>query len=201
MTSRLYPSGLQGKYGLQPDLTTLGKYIGGGLTIGAFGGRKDLLEVYDPRLSSAMPHSGTFNNNTLAMAAGYAALSEVYTMEANYHLNKLGDVMRDRLQDLAKGTKMSATGIGGVLTIHFTSTGVAPSCVRDIETTSLPNLKRLFWFWCTHHGFWVAERGMIALSLGITMSEIEAFVDSVRTFLQTHRDLLCVSLSGEDGGR
>jgi len=68
MTSRLAPHGLAAQHGLRPDLTTLGKYIGGGMPFGAFGGRADIMALFDPR-SGPLAHSGTFNNNVVTMAA------------------------------------------------------------------------------------------------------------------------------------
>ena len=79
MTSRLSTGGLQQVHGLTPDLTTFGKYIGGGLAFGAFGGRADLLSRFDPSRPDSLPHAGTFNNAVLTMAAGAAGLTEVYT--------------------------------------------------------------------------------------------------------------------------
>jgi glutamate-1-semialdehyde 2,1-aminomutase len=138
MTSRLAPGGLQSvilsphsNTGLKPDITTLGKYIAGGMTIGAFGGREELLSIYDPRENSAMngpersfqplSHSGTFNNNTLAMNVGLAVLSDVYTPEACTELNAMGDWFRQSILDRCQGTKMIVTGIGAVCNIHFLS--------------------------------------------------------------------------------
>ena len=82
MTSRLAPGGLQSLRGVQPDLTTFGKYIGGGMSFGAFGGRAEIMDLFDPRRPDALPHAGTFNNNVLTMAAGLAGLTEVYTPDA-----------------------------------------------------------------------------------------------------------------------
>ncbi|MDP0941859.1 aminotransferase class III-fold pyridoxal phosphate-dependent enzyme, partial [Klebsiella quasipneumoniae] len=62
-TSRLSPGGLQAVLGLTPDLTLLGKYFGGGLSFGAFGGRAELMARFDPRQPGALGHAGTFNNN------------------------------------------------------------------------------------------------------------------------------------------
>ena len=76
MTSRLAPGGLQEALGILPDLTTLGKYLGGGMSFGAFGGRADIMERFDPRRPDAFQHAGTFNNNVLTMAAGYVGLTE-----------------------------------------------------------------------------------------------------------------------------
>ena len=81
MTSRLDPGGVQRIMGVKPDLMTLGKYVGGGLTIGAFGGRADIMARFDPSRPDAYPHGGTFNNNVLAMAAGHAALTSVLTTD------------------------------------------------------------------------------------------------------------------------
>src|SRR5262249_55409530 len=79
MTSRLAPGGLQEVHGILPDLTTLGKYAGGGMSFGAFGGRTDIMERFDPRRPDAFQHAGTFNNNVLTMNAGLAGLTEIYT--------------------------------------------------------------------------------------------------------------------------
>ena len=90
MTSRLGPGGMQGRLGITPDLTSLGKYIGGGLTAGAFGGRADLMERYDPRQETPLQHSGTYNNNVFSLRAGIAGLSRIYTPEAAVELNARG---------------------------------------------------------------------------------------------------------------
>ena len=79
MTSRLALGGRQAQLGITPDLTTLGKYFGGGLSFGAFGGRRELMERFDPRRADALGHAGTFNNNVLTMAAGLAGLRELWT--------------------------------------------------------------------------------------------------------------------------
>ena len=97
MTSRLAPGGLQSVHGVKPDLTTFGKYIGGGMSFGAFGGRADIMDLFDPRRADALPHAGTFNNNVLTMSAGMAGLTEIYTPEAAVALNARGDALRERL--------------------------------------------------------------------------------------------------------
>ena len=75
MTSRLAPGGLQSVTGVKPDLTTFGKYIGGGMSFGAFGGRAEIMDLFDPRRADALPHAGTFNNNVLTMTAGLTGLT------------------------------------------------------------------------------------------------------------------------------
>ena len=102
MTSRLAPGGLQSVRGIRPDLTTFGKYIGGGMSFGAFGGRGDIMDLFDPRRPDALPHAGTFNNNVLTMNAGLAGLTEIYTPEAARALNARGDALRERLNALCR---------------------------------------------------------------------------------------------------
>jgi glutamate-1-semialdehyde 2,1-aminomutase len=190
MTSRLHPSGLQGKHNLKPDLTTLGKYIGGGLAIGAFGGRESLLAVYDPRRPTSLPHSGTFNNNTLAMTCGYVGLTEIYTDEAALELNALGDYLREELQAASAGTQMVATGVGAVLTIHFLANGQVPKNASDLESNSIADLKKLLWYWCLERGFWITERGMLSIILGTTKDEVDAILSAVRSFLTEYSHLV-----------
>src|SRR3954452_15297631 len=71
MTSRLAPGGLQEVHGVLPDMTTLGKYVGGGMSFGAFGGAARIMKWFDPRRADGFQHAGTFNNNVLTMSAGH----------------------------------------------------------------------------------------------------------------------------------
>ena len=93
---RIAPGGAQERFGIAPDLTTLGKIIGGGLAVGAFGGRADVMNYYDPR--GGRPRSnqgGTFNANPLTMAGGVATMEQL-TPEAYERLDALGDRLRER---------------------------------------------------------------------------------------------------------
>jgi hypothetical protein len=121
MTSRLAPGGLQSVHGVKPDLTTFGKYIGGGMSFGAFGGRADIMDLFDPRRADALPHAGTFNNNVLTMSAGLTGLTEVYTPPAAQALNARGDALRERLNALCRAADapMQFTGIGSMLAVHM----------------------------------------------------------------------------------
>ena len=122
MTSRLAPGGLQEKHGILPDMTTLGKYVGGGMSFGAFGGKAELMEWFDPRRKDGFQHAGTFNNNVLTMNAGYVGLTEIYTPERARALNDFGDGLRERLNAVVRrrGLKMQFTGIGSMIGVHMT---------------------------------------------------------------------------------
>ncbi|CAO2657306.1 Nn.00g034320.m01.CDS01 [Neocucurbitaria sp. VM-36] len=191
-TSRLAPGGLQELEGLKPDITTLGKFLGGGIAFGAFGGREDIMRVYDPREPNALGHSGTFNNNTLGMAAGYTGLSQVYTPEVCREFSAMGDKLRQRLNDLARGTKMLVTGLGTIMGFHFLEDGRKElKSFRDRHEDA--DLRRLFWFEMMEDGFWTTERGSVALILGTPEEELERFVGCVEKFLERHRSLVSIS--------
>lgn len=189
MTSRLAPGGLQSTMGLSPDLTTFGKYLGGGLAFGAFGGSAEVMSVYDPRVAHSLVHSGTFNNNTLAMNAGYAGLSQVYTPEASASFTETGDRLRDRLQKVSKGTKCSWTGVGTLMSSHFCDEMPEREPLSGDDLHERNDLKDLFWMEMMEQGFWVTRRGMLALILETPQEELDRFVKAVESFLSRHEDI------------
>ncbi|MBL8839680.1 MAG: aminotransferase class III-fold pyridoxal phosphate-dependent enzyme [Alphaproteobacteria bacterium] len=189
MTSRLSPGGLQQALGIIPDMTTLGKYIGGGMSFGAFGGRSDLMAIYDPRRPDAMPHAGTFNNNVLTMSAGIAAMGEIFTPDAATALTRRGDALRERLNALcrAQAAPMQFTGIGSLLTIHMTARPIRRAA--DAAAAN-QDLKELFFFDMLERGIYLARRGMMALMLPIGDAECDRFVEAVGEFIASRRSLM-----------
>jgi glutamate-1-semialdehyde 2,1-aminomutase len=182
MTSRMSDGGLQARLGITPDLTTLGKYLGGGMTFGAFGGRSELMAMYDPRGARAVPHSGTFNNNVLSMAAGFAGLSRIFDAAAADALFNRGEGLRRRLNGVCGDARlpMQWTGLGSLMTVHFQREPIRSAA--DIRAA--PALLELFHLGMLSRGFYLARRGMIALSLEIGDAECDAFVDAVEDFLR-----------------
>ncbi|KAJ5789940.1 uncharacterized protein N7518_006951 [Penicillium psychrosexuale] len=193
MTSRLAPGGLKDVLGIKPDLITLGKYLGGGLPFGAFGGRRDIMDVYNPLTPGALIHSGTFQNNTLMLHAGYAGLSEVYTAEVIQSLNAQGDDLRERLQRVFAGSKFCVTGRGSLMCVHVTNTGLRAeqiTCRDDFVGVEATDLKQLFWLELVNAGFWVQNRGSITLNIAMTTTALDAFVEAVEEFCKRHRSLV-----------
>ena len=90
---RVAPGGAQEYYGITPDMTSLGKIIGGGFPIGAFGGRKDIMDLYDPIEGPTVAHAGTFNANPATMLAG-AVTMEQLTPEVYRRLAEVTDYLR-----------------------------------------------------------------------------------------------------------
>jgi len=184
MTSRLATGGLQQVVGVTPDLTTLGKYIGGGLAFGAFGGRADLMRRFDPAQAEALPHAGTFNNAVLTMAAGAAGLTRVYTSAEVDRLNGLGDRLRDRLNAFAtrRDLPFLATGYGSLVGLHFTRGPVRSAA--DVPAAS--ELRALLHLHLLERGYSYARRGFVALCLPLGETEIDGFAEAVETFLTDH---------------
>ena len=189
MTSRLSPGGLQARLGITPDMTSLGKWIGGGMSFGAFGGRRDLMERYDPRRPAAWRHAGTFNNNVLTMSAGVAGLTRVYTPEAAERLTARGDALREELNALGRrhGVPVQATGVGSILGVHIQEQPIR----RPADTAATPEAVRaLLHLEMLHRGYYMARRGFISLNLMLEEEHYEGFVAAFDEFLDAHRSVL-----------
>ncbi|HKQ95802.1 MAG TPA: aspartate aminotransferase family protein [Aestuariivirgaceae bacterium] len=184
MTSRCSPGGYQRLVGVTPDLTTFGKYLGGGMSFGAFGGRRDLMDRFDPSASSALPHSGTFNNNVLSMAAGAAGLSRVLTDAALADLNARAARFRTELERVAErhGIPLRMTGAGSLQCMHFQSQPVRRA--EDPETA--PAWRKLVHLALVERGFYTARRGYSALSLAITDDDVDRFVAALDDVLESY---------------
>lgn len=189
MTSRLAPGGLHEATGITPDLVSFGKYLGGGVSFGAFGGRAELMARLDPTSPAALSHSGTYNNNVLTMAAGIAGLEHVYTPEAVARLNAAGDELRRALEAAieAEAMPMSVTGRGSMLCIHF-----RPGPIHTpVEAARVPMAARkLLHLEMNLRGFYLARRGFIALSLPLTETDRADFRAAFETFLAENRAVL-----------
>jgi glutamate-1-semialdehyde 2,1-aminomutase len=188
MTSRLAPGGLQEAHGILPDLTTLGKYLGGGMSFGAFGGRAEIMQRFDPRRPDAFQHAGTFNNNVLTMNAGLVGLTEIYTPERARTLNEWGDGLRARLNAIVRrhALTMQFTGRGSMMSAHMTDTAI-----RSEEDAARGNgaLRDLFWFDLVASGIWSAKRGMFALSVALDDTDADRLAAAVEEFAQTRAPL------------
>jgi glutamate-1-semialdehyde 2,1-aminomutase len=189
ITSRLSPGGLQAVTEVTPDLTALGKYLGGGLSFGAFGGSETVMARFDPARPDALMHAGTFNNNVLTMAAGKAGLDQVLTPRAITDLNQRGERLRERLASLfeARDVAMTVSGLGSLITIHFLSE--TPTRPADLKAQD-PRLKRLFHLTMLERGIYLSPRGMLALSLPMKEAETDALLAAVESFIDTYGALV-----------
>jgi glutamate-1-semialdehyde 2,1-aminomutase len=170
--------GAQGHYGVVPDLTTLGKIIGGGLPVGAVGGREALMACFDPRQAGAIGHGGTFNGNPMTMAAGLATLEEL-TPETYERLEGLARHLKDKLGALfgELGVAAQVNQAGSIFNIHFSDvpvTDYATYSRSDREQAARLHLAAL------NHGVALAGRCMGCLSTPMSEAEIDTFVGAIR---------------------
>jgi glutamate-1-semialdehyde 2,1-aminomutase len=182
MTSRLSPGGLQAAIGIRPDLTTLGKYLGGGLSFGAFGGRADIMDRFDPRRMAPLVHAGTFNNNVLSLSAGIAGLTHVFTPDAAVGLNRHGEDLRKRLNALAEraGVPLQFTGIGSMMNVHLCA---GPIRSYTDAARGHTRLRDLLYFDLLEREIWCARRGMFNLSLPMDQHDFNSLADAVGEFI------------------
>ncbi len=186
MTSRLSPGGAQQHYDVIPDMTTLGKYIGGGMSFGAFGGSEEIMAIYDPERPGSMPHAGTFNNNSLSMAAGAAALGQIFTPEKATSLNQRGSDLRERLNELARlhDAPLQFTGIGSLMNLHGTLADLHSP--EDLVLCD-DRIRELVFMDLLERGFYIARRGFIALMLPVLDSDIQEFTGAFEDILRSRR--------------
>lgn len=185
MTSRMAVGGAQATSGVIPDLTTLGKYLAGGLTFGAFGGRRSVMAAFDPDVG-ALAHGGTFNNNAFTMAAG-AVVNELTVVDGVLTaLSARGRVLQEQLTAVFEASSLSfcVTGWGSLCTIHPVEGPV--HAAADVYAAD-QRWRELLFFDLLEAGFYIAQRGYIGLSTEITDADVERFVAAVAAFCERHR--------------
>ena len=188
MTSRLSPGGAQQALGITPDMTTLGKYIAGGLTIGAFGGKRELMSVFDPDSGGTLTHGGTFNNNEISAAAGIAALAEMLTPEVIETVNNRGDRLREALNSVFESAAlpMCVTGLGSLMTVHVSR---GPVQFPEDIVGSDDRLKELLFLEMLEQGFYMARRGFMALSIDVIDEDLDSLIAVVSEWADRARGL------------
>ena len=174
---RVAPGGAQQGYGVKPDLTTLGKIIGGGLPVAAFGGRADVMEMLDPRREGSIAQGGTYNGNPLGMAAGVAGMREL-TPDVYDRLNRNGARVCEQLGEVfaSHGVAVQVNTAGSMFALHFTDRPVTD--YRGVAAADKRKTRDLF-LGLVNHGVLMAPRAMGALSTPMGEDEIERFVDAV----------------------
>lgn len=176
---RLGVGGAQESYGVQGDITAMGKIVGGGFPVGALAGKDDVMSVFDPTSHSPdVPHTGTFNGNPVSMLAGFETLKP---MDAAFiaALNAKGDALRERLNAVLseKGIEGQVTGVGSLFRIHFVG-----GEIRDYRSgypnadaaARVKSLQRLM----LNEGFLVAVNCSGNVSSAHSASDMERFVDA-----------------------
>ncbi|HGJ5872777.1 MAG TPA: glutamate-1-semialdehyde 2,1-aminomutase [Arsenophonus apicola] len=140
---RVALGGAQAHYQVKPDLTCLGKIIGGGMPVGAFGGRRELMEKLAP--IGPIYQAGTLSGNPLAMAAGLACLTEVAKPNTHKRLTELTTQLANGLQEKAQqaGIPLIINHVGGMFGLFFT-TAPQVNCYQDVMQCDIEKFKQFF---------------------------------------------------------
>ncbi|WP_018653731.1 aspartate aminotransferase family protein [Actinomadura flavalba] len=195
----------QVREGLRPDLTTLSKIIGGGLPIGVFGGRADVMAVFDPAGGDPVYHASAFGANNLSLAAGNAALDHFGSDDID-RLNAMGERLRARLDDVAaeRGVLGHAVGAGSLSYFHFGAGVPRNAADSAARREGRDRLRALLHLHLLNQGFLTARHGLLCLSLPMDDGDVDAFVAAYADALEAllpylshyHPDLLASSAAG-----
>ena len=173
MTSRLSYRGYGDKIGIRPDLMTIGKWVGGGMSFGAFGGREDIMNIFDPRLGK-LEHAGTFNNNVMSMSAGIAGCTLLDEIRID-ELNSRGERMRRLIEE-----QLAGWGIGGAIP-EAPMTDNVPATSDLTQNYGGHSNEQLF-----HNGDRNAEKSSATSSTGPSLAAPKIFITGVGSLMMIH---------------
>ena len=177
---RASAGGAQKKFGIKPDLTCLGKIIGGGMPVGAFGGRRDVMDALAP--TGPVYQAGTLSGNPIAMAAGFACLTEVAQPGVHETLTELTNQLAQGLLDAAKdaGIPLVVNNVGGMFGIFFTDAKEV-TCYQDVVKCDVERFKRFFHL-MLEEGVYLAPSAFEAGFMSVAHSEedIDNTIDAAR---------------------
>lgn len=182
MTSRHGARGMFNLLGAQADITTFGKYIGGGFSFGAFGGRADLLDQFDTspeaNRTKIVAHAGTFNNNISSMTAGCVVLGEVFTADVAVAHTARGEEFRKSVAAVLARHELpvSVSGFGSMMSLH--ALNKPPRTANDVAHRD-NTLQELLFFELLERGVYTATRGMMNLSLPLTDDHLAKVLDAI----------------------
>jgi len=180
---RISSGGAQEYFGVIPDLTAMGKIIGGGMPVGAFGGQRDIMSIFDQSEGkSYIPHSGTFNGNPMTLAAGLVTMNHL-TPEVYAQLNNLGEILRQKLRSVFAEFEIPTviSGIGSFFGIHFRHNEIT-----DYRSTfdSNKSMRRLLFLSLINSGILLQSQAAGSLNLLSTELEIDILVNTTRDILE-----------------
>lgn len=197
---RLSGGGAQEIYGIEPDLTCMGKIIGGGLPVGGVGGKRELMQVFNPTNPGKVFHASTFSGNALTMAAGLAAMG-LYTPSEADRINSLGDMLRDGFNQVfhQSGIRGHATGLGSLVNLHLTDKTLHDSRDAMEGMIGAGHIGRLLHLCMLKRGVGSASRLMYCISTPMTEREINIAITALseslselRPYIETERPGLLI---------
>ena len=182
---RVAPGGAQQYYGITPDMTAMGKIIGGGFPVGAFGGRRDIMELYDPTNGPKVSHAGTFNANPVTMLAGAVTLEQL-DPEVYRRLAELTERLRQGVREICQNLEVpvQVTGLGSLFAIHFTDHEVHN--YRDVAAED-KDLRDQVFLGLMNEGILTGSNLVGGLSTAISEEEVDTFLHAFKRVLERQR--------------
>ncbi len=177
---RVALAGAQDYYHVIPDLTCLGKIIGGGMPVGAFGGRREVMNALAP--TGPVYQAGTLSGNPIAMAAGFACLTEISQVGVYETLTELTDSLATGLRHAAKeeNIPLVVNHVGGMFGLFFTNADTV-TCYQDVMNCDVERFKRFFHL-MLEEGVYLAPSAFEAgfMSLAHSNEDIQKTVNAAR---------------------
>ena len=183
-TFRMGSGGFQEWSGVHPDMTCLGKIIGGGMAVGATGGRADIMSVFDAtETAPVIPHGGTFNGNPMTRQAGLATMRQL-TPDVYDQINENGNTLRHQLDEMAQHYKvpLRVTGVASFFGLHCTS-----QTIRDYRSAQGQDqvLRQKLFLHFLNNGIYIANKNVGNVSAIMGREELNRFVAVWESFIQT----------------
>jgi glutamate-1-semialdehyde 2,1-aminomutase len=166
---RLTLGGAQQYYGIKPDLTTIGKIVGGGFPAAAFGGRREIMQLLAPL--GPVYQAGTLSGNPIAMTAGIATLQLLSAPGTYEALNAKAERFILRLQEALEPKGIVINHVGNMFTPYFTQ-GRHPHNFNDVQQSNLDEFAR-FWRYMFHHGVYLSPSQFESNFISIQHTEAE----------------------------
>jgi len=180
--------GMQDELGITPDLTAMGKIIGGGLPIGAIGGSRELLRVFHPDEQQPVMHASTFSGNPLSMAAGHAAMRQIEP-QTLARLAALGERFRDGVARVFQDNALrgQATGLGSLCNLHLTDAPLNDARDSLAGMAGAGPVGRLLHLAMLQRGVASAGRLMYCMSTPMTAADVDFALDALDDALRELR--------------
>jgi glutamate-1-semialdehyde 2,1-aminomutase len=201
VTLRLHTGGYQALAGVTPDMTTMGKIIGGGFAVGAFGGRRAIMEQFNPQRPDHLAHSGTFNGHSATMAAGMASLRQL-DQAAIEQINALGTALARGFDDAfaEAGIVGSTTSVGSLMQIHWRSGPITTMADVSAGFNAAGDLPTLLHLELMNRGLYAAARGEYNISTVMTEADITRAVDTFSAALHVLKPYVAEAYPALHGG-
>ncbi len=185
LTFRTDVGGVQAAIGVTPDLTSIAKFIGGGLPLGAFGGREEVMAPFDPTHAQTIPHNGTFNGNNITMAAGIATMKE-YGADEVARINRLGQRLKEGFNRAfeTEGVNLRAVGEGSIIRVHWSEKRIRNAREGALAQAAAQELPRLLHMELMNRDIFSAPRCQFAISTPMTKREVDTAIEAMACALE-----------------